>query len=289
VYEHARRRAGLVTSCELGRNPTRTATRRNLELLLPGAYVAATQPIEAEVLVWAVAARGLPTYAFAGATALWLYGQGAAPVRVEVAVPHGTRAALGPHVRVRRVCDDVLAGARTVGGSRLVRIEVAVVQAAEGKPRVEVVGLVAEILRRRRTTVPRLRAACRRGVGGSAAVRAAVDELAGTSLDGAVRRLRSALLRRGVTGLETEVRFVNAGGASCYADLLHRPTMTVVEMDGFTSHTALDRFRADRRRDRWLQAEHGVLTLRVHAGEDVEQVADEVCRVLERRAAEAAA
>jgi hypothetical protein len=65
--------------------------------------------------------------------------------------------------------------------------------------------------------------------------------------------------------------------------------MTVVEMDGFSSHTVLDRFRADRRRDRWMQAEHGVLTLRVHVGEDVEQVAEEVCRVLSRRASEPAA
>lgn len=278
-----------MSAADLGRNPTRTAARRNLEPLLPGAYLAATQPIDAKALVTAVVARGLSTYAFAGETALWLYGQGGEPARVEVAIPHGTRAALGQHVCVRRVCDDVLAGARVLDGKRVVRIEVAVVQAAGGRAPRDAVELVAEVLRRRRTTVPRLRAACRRGVSGSGAVRAAVDELAGTSLDGAVRRLRSALLRRGVTGLETEVRFVNSGGASCYADLLHRPTMTVVEMDGFTSHTALDRFRADRRRDRWMQAEHGVLTLRVHVGEDVEQVADEVCRVLARRGSEPAA
>lgn len=289
MHEQARRRGGVVRARDLGRNPGRTAARRGLEQVLPGAYVAATQPIDAQVLVTAVAARGLSTYAFAGSTALWLYGQGPAPAVVDVAVPHGTRAALGKHVSVRRVCGDVLTAARIVGGRRLVRIEMAVVQAAAGKPPHEVVELVAEVLRRRRTTVPRLRAACRRGVSGSAAVRAAVDELAGCSLDRSVRELRSALLRRGVTGLETEIRFVNAGGASCYADLLHRPTMTVIEMDGFTSHTALDRFRADRRRDRWLQAEHGVLTLRVHVGEDVEQVADEVCRVLARRLVQPAA
>jgi hypothetical protein len=279
----------VVSTADLGRNPSRTAARRNLVPLLPGAYLAATQPVDAEVVVSAVVARGLPTYAFAGETALWLHGQGRKPSRVDVVIPHGTRAALGPHVQVRRVCHDVLAGVRVLDGKRVVRIEVAVVQTAVGRSGQDVVDLVAEVLRRRRTTVPRLRAACRRGVSGSAAVRAAVDELAGTSLDGAVRRLHSALLRRDVEGIETEVRFVNAGGASCYADLLHRPTMTVVEMDGFSSHTAFDRFRADRRRDRWMQAEHGVLTLRVHVGEDIEQVADEICRVLRRRASEQAA
>jgi hypothetical protein len=215
MYERARRRAGVVSAADLGRNPRRTAARRNLEPLLPGAYLAATQPIDPKAVTTAVMARGLSAYAFAGETALWLYGEGREPALVDVAIPHGTRAALGQHVRVRRVCDDVLAGARVSGGKRVVRLEVAVVQA--------------------------------------------------------------------------EVRLANADGASCYADLLHRPTMTVVEMDGFVSHASLERFRADRRRDRWMQAEHGVLTLRVHVGEDLEQVADEVCRVLLRRASEPAA
>ena len=284
----ARARDGLVVPADLGAHPGRSATRTGLERLRRGAFVARTQPIDALVQVRAIdeVARD---YVLLGATALWMYDLGPAPATVEVGVRFSTRLVAPAGVRVRRVADAVLRGRRRVGGFNVVALEVAVVQAAEGQAADQVVELVAEVLRSRRTTIPRLRSVLRKGFRGSAAVRLAIDELSGQSLDVEVRRLHKALERRGVTGLECEVRFVNAAGASCYADLLHRPTMTVVEMDGFASHTARARFRADRRRDRWLQAEHGVLTVRVVVGEDVEQVADEICAVLRRRADEAAA
>ena len=97
----------------------------------------------------------------------------------------------------------------------------------------EVVALLEPLLRQRRTTIVRLRARCRRGLDGSAAVRRAVDELAGGSLEKAVRRLRMALEARGIAGLEPEVRFTNEAGASCYADLLHEASRKLVEVDGF--------------------------------------------------------
>lgn len=108
-----------------------------------------------------------------------------------------------------------------------------------------------------------------------------------------MRRLRDALEVRGVGGLRSEVRFVSAAGASAYADLLDEASATVVEVDGFLSHTDRARFRSDRRRDRWLHAEHGMLTVRVDAGEtldDLPAVADELAAlVLARRAQRARA
>lgn len=276
---------GVVLADELGRNATRAAARRGLVPLLPGAYVAATQPIDSRILAAAVTATMGGQYAFCGPTALWMYGLATEPSRVGLCIPHRTRLHLGPHVDVSRVAARVLQGARVVDGRVLVRLEVAVVQAAAAAPAAEVLALVADVLRRRRTAAPRLLSTCGRGLSGSSAVRAALAQLTGASLDAGVRRLLAALQRRGVSGLETEVRFVSAAGASCYADVLHRPTMTVLELDGFDSHSELQRFRTDRRRDRWMQAEHGVLTVRIDLAEDVERVADDVLVILRRRSA----
>jgi hypothetical protein len=284
--EHpARARDGVVLSGDLGKHPSRSAVRGGLQRLRRGAYIARTQSVDVAVQMRAVdeVARD---YVFLGATALWLYELGPEPQTVEVGVPHSTRLVAPPGVRVRRVAAVVLEGRRKVGGYDVVAVEVAVVQASPALAAEAVTELVGEVLRRRRTTIPRLRAVLRSGLRGSAAVRAAVDELSGQSLDLEVRRLQKALEQRAVTGLEREVRFVNDAGASCYADLLHRPTMTVVEMDGFVSHTGRGRFTADRRRDRWMQAEHGALTVRVVVGEDVQRVAEEICAILRRRAAE---
>lgn len=284
----ARDRSGVVPAEALGAHPGRAAVRNGLQLLLPRAYLAATQPVAPRAVVDAITATVRVRHAFRGWTALWLYGAVAEPPqRVEVCVPHSTRLDLGPVAGVKRVAPAVLLGARQVRGHSVVALEMAVVQAAAGLPGPDVLALLERLLRERRTTIPRLRGTCRRGLAGSAAVRAALDELVGGSLDAAVRQLRRALERRGVTGLEVEVRFVSSDGASCYADLLHRPTMTALEMDG-PSHLERQRFRADRRRDRWMHAEHGVLTVRIDVSEDVEAVADEVVLILERRVAAAA-
>ena len=284
----ARAERGVVPAALLGDRPSREAGRRRLVIVQPRVYVAVTQPVGAEEQVAAVRASARGRYAFLGSTALWLYGVAERPEVVEVGVPHATRwRARGP-VLVRRVAPSVLDGARCMRGSSVVALEVAVVQSAApgGRPALP---LVEQVLRNHATTIPRLRARCRRGVAGSAAVRRAVDELAGTSLDAAVRRLRDALAARGVHGLRTEVRFVSAAGASAYADLLDEASGTVVEVDGFVSHTERPRFRSDRRRDRWLHAEHGLVTVRVDAGEtldDLDAVADEIAAlVLHRRAA----
>jgi very-short-patch-repair endonuclease len=287
LSQQARAAHGLVAASLLGERPAREAAKRRLVIVQPRVYAAVTQPLTADQQVAAVRSSAQGSYAFVGWTALWLYGLADVPAPVQVGVPHSTRLRARPPVEVRRVAPAVLEGSRTVRGSRVVALEVAVVQACARGDR-PALALVEQVLRDRTTTVPRLRARCRRGVAGSAAVRRAVDELAGTSLDAAVRRLHDALEVRGVRGLRSEVRFVSAAGASAYADLLDEASATVVEVDGFLSHTDRARFRSDRRRDRWLHAEHGMLTVRIDAGEtldDLAAVADEVAAlVLARRA-----
>lgn len=286
----ARANSGIVPTSALGSHVSRSARTRGLVVVQPRALIARTQPVGPAELVAAVRTSREDGVAFLGWTALWLYGLAPPPEHVSVGVRHATRYRAAPTVRVRRLSASVLLGTRTVGEACVVALEVAVVQACERQPPAVVRELVERVLRDRRSTMSRLRGRCRRGVGGSAAVRRAIDELAGTSLDAAVRRLQAALTVRGVSGLRTEVRFESAQGASAYVDLLDEHSQTAVEVDGYLTHIERDRFRADRRRDRWMHTEHGILTVRVDvaetlAGAPLEAVADELAAlVLERRA-----
>lgn len=290
----ARDEQGIVRTADLGAHPSRVAARHGLVQVQPRVLIAGTQPVGAVQLVAAVEAGVLSEHAFLGRTALWLYGLRGEPDVVEVGVPHATRYRALPPLEVRRVAPVLLQGQRTVHGSRVVALEVAVLQASERLAPAEVLELVELVLRERRTTMSRLRGRCRRGVAGSAAVRRAVDQLAGTSLDAAVRRLRDALKKRGIDGLRVEAQFVSPGGGTAYVDLLDDAGHVAVEVERYLTHIERARFRADRRRDRWLHSAHDILTVRVDVSEtargpELEALADELgALVLARRAARAA-
>lgn len=287
----ARSQHGLVLSKQLGSSPGRVADRRHLVLLQPRVYIAETQPVGQLELVAAVRSSVQSAYAFLGETALWLYELGEPPDVVQVGVPHGTRFRARPPAVIRRVSPAVLRGRRPLACGHVVAPEVALIQAAAQLGPDRVLAVLENVLRDRRTTMPRVRSRLRRGLAGSAAVRAALDTLAGTSLDAAVRRLREALEALGVTGLEAELHFTSAAGASAYGDLVDEQGRTVVEVDGYLTHVQRARFRADRRRDRWLVAQHDYLTLRVDAAEtldDLPAVARELAEVIRRRRAQAA-
>jgi len=252
--------------------------------------VAVTQPVDLavhlEVLrsVWG----GRDVYA-TGATALWLHGAGERPERLVVAVPQTGELAARMPVQVRRLAPRVLEGWRVRQGIKVVALEIAVIQVAATTTQEQTVALVEELVRSRRTTLVRLRARCRRGLAGSAKVRAACDLLTGGSIDADVRRLHRALVARGITSLQLEVRFESGAGASAYADLYDPETKTAIEVDGRLSHTTKEQFRVDRRRDRWLRRQHGVTTLRVDVSEtreDLDALADELVELLESIAAE---
>lgn len=288
VVDAARANGGLVGSGVLGRHPGRTAGRGGLVRVQPRVWVAQTQPVGVRQQLIAVTSSIQGVHAFLGETALWGYGHGPEPEVVRVGVLHSTRYRAEPPVVVSRVAEHVLAGRRTVSGCSVVALEVAVVQAASRMRSPDVVRLLETVLRGRATTIPRLRSRCRRGVAGSANVRVAIDELIGMSLDGAVRALCAALEQRGVDGLRFEVRFTNSAGASGYADALDDAGRVVLEVDGYLSHVERQRFLADRRRDRWLHAEHELITLRVDAAEvaaDLDALADELAAIMLARRA----
>jgi very-short-patch-repair endonuclease len=286
-------REGVVLLKDLGQSPRRTAWSSGLRELHAGVFLARTQPATVAVHLAAVEAAWSGREVFVlGPAAVWLHGYGEAPERLSLGVPQTRELVTSPDVAVRRLAPSVLDGWRWRHGCRVVSLEVAVIQTAVDASPEEVLHLCEELVRSRRTTLARLRSRCRRGLNGSAAVRRACDQLSGGSMDADVRRLQRALAARGVTGLEVEVRFENGKGGSAYADLLHRPTMTVLEVDGRISHTSREEFRRDRRRDRWMRREHGVTTLRVDVSEireDLDAVADEIAALLDQIAAERSA
>lgn len=260
----ARERGGLVLAADLGTHPKRAASRRALEQVQRDAFVAATQPVDVRLHLDAlVHTRHDVEWCVTSEAALWLYGVAELPKEAILGIPLGRKLAVDPPLHVRRVAASLLEGNRPLEGCRVVALEVAVIQAAQTWAVARVRDLVEELVRSRRTTLTRLRARCRRGLAGSARVRRVCDELAGGSMEADVRRLRVALEMLGVTGLDAEVHFTDEAGRSAYADLLHRPTMTVIEVDGLVEHSRRQRFRADRRRDRWMRRLHGAMTLRV--------------------------
>lgn len=290
--ETARSNHGLILSSQLGSTPGRAAARRHLVLAQPRVYIAETQPVGPTEQVAAVRESVQSAYAFLGDTALWLYDLAGPPEVVQAGVPHATRFRALPPARIRRVAPAVLRGRRPLSSGYVVALEIAIIQAAARRPPEAVLTILENALRGRRTTMPRIRSRLRRGVAGSAAVRVGLDKLAGTSLDAAVRSLKGALEGLGVLGLETELHFRSTTGASAYGDLVDKQSRTVVEVDGYLTHVERARFKADRKRDRWLVAQHDYLTLRVDAAETVdglEEVATELAEIILRRREQLAA
>ena len=293
AVETALKRQGVVLLADLGPRPRHVAHAAGLRAIHAGVFLARTQPEGVAVHLAAVRAAWADREVYVlGQAALWLHGHGEPPSSVVLGVPDTHELVTSPDLQVRRVAPSVLDGWRWREGCRVVALEIAVIQLAAKTSYAELVRTCEELVRSRRTTLARLRARCRRGLKGSAAVRRACNELSGGSMDRDVRRLRTALAQRGVKGLEVEVRFENDAGGSAYADLLHRPTMTVLEVDGLLGHTSRDAFRRDRRRDRWMRRELGITTVRVDVREIREHLgalADELVSLLGVIAAERAA
>ena len=283
AVERAREQHGVVPLADLGSHAVRDAPGLGLRRVQLRAYVAQTQPYDVATQLASLKVTHPSGWWLRSGSALWVYGVADPPDQVEVAIELTSELVVRAPVVARRLSPRVLAGSRVVDGSPVVALEIAAIQWSYRRPHAEVVRMLEKLLRERRTTVVRLRARIGRGIAGSAAVRRALAELLGGSLDHDVRELRKALERLGVTGLECEVRFVSASGASAYSDLLHRPSMTLIEVDAVLDHAALDRFLADRRRDRWMLRDHGARTLRVDAREvrrDVDALAAELVTLL---------
>jgi len=276
LVARAHARGGLLLPAEVG--GLAAGRHRGLTVVQPGVLAAQTQPLDAAAVVRAVELSVAGRYWFAGRAALWLYGTAPVPDVVDVGVEDTRQLVLAPPVRVRRLAPSLLCSTRVVDGRPLVALETGVVQAAEQPD--DVLDLVECVLRRRLTTQDRLLRACRRGVAGSAALRAALDVVSDGDLEELKRRLKAALRAAGVRGLRSEVQVRSAAGAVAYLDLLDEASRNAVELDGWATHTDRVRFRADRRRDRWVRRELGILTTRVAADEVREDLPGVVAELL---------
>lgn len=263
----ALRRHGVVDLAELGADPTRAAARAGLLVVQRGAAVAATQPVGPLQQMYAVPLAVEAPFALLSGAALWAHGQGPLPDLVEVGVVQTRGLSLSPPVVARRVAAATLRQIVVRRDLPVVPLETATVQRCSRLTDTQAVILVERLLRVRATTPDRLRAACRRGLDGSRAVRAALVVVDGGDLELQKRRLRAGLVAAGVQGVRSEVHLVSAGGASCYLDLLHERSRKAVEVDG-GYHDLPGQRRVDRRRDRWVRREHGIEVIRV-ADEEV--------------------
>ena len=275
-------RAGVVDLAKAGDHPARIAARNGLVLLQPRAALARTQPVGALELMHASVLAVAPPRALLGEAALWAHRQGPLPDRVEVGVVDTRGVALWPPAVGRRVAADTLARIVVRRDLPVVPLELAVVQCCAQRGPVAGLALVERVLRRRATTPRHLREACRRGLEGSASVRAALRVLDGGDLETQKRRLRQALVSAGVEGLRGEVKLTSSTGTTCYLDLLHEESRKAVEVDGGYHELAAQR-AVDRRRDRWVLRDHGIEVIRV-ADEEVRrslaQVVDELVPIL---------
>ena len=260
-------RHGVVDLTALGTDPTRAAARAGLVIVQRGAAVAATQPIGPLQQMYAVPLAVPEPFALLSAAALWAHGQGPEPDIVEVGVELTRGLTLNGPVLARRLAPATLRQIVVRRGLPVVPLEMAAVQRSRRLTDAEAVTLVERLLRGRATTPDRLRAACRRGLEGSRAVRAALVAVDGGDLELQKRRLRAALVAAGVLGLRSEAHLVSAAGVSCYLDLLHEPSRKALELDG-GYHDLPGQRRVDRRRDRWVRREHGIEVIRV-ADEEV--------------------
>lgn len=153
------------------------------------------------------------------------------------------------------------------GRPPVVGLETAVVQSAESHE-VDVLAMVEEVLRHRVTTHDRLLRSCRRGVAGSGALRRALEVVADGDLELLKRRLGTA---SPAVGRRHRAAQRGPGAQRVGCGRLSRPRArrsgNVVELDGWARHSERGRFLADRRRDRWVRREHGLVTTRVAADE----------------------
>jgi hypothetical protein len=140
-------------------------------------------------------------------------------------------------------------------------------------PRDWVRDMTQHALRRRLVTFSSLARELGRGLAGAAVLRNVLEEVAPGYQVVWEGRLHAALVAAGVP-VEPQVEVLLADGSRAFLDLGDRRLRLGVEVDGLVSH--LDRFAADRRRDRLLMMA-GWLVVHVAAVE----VADDLPRVVQ--------
>lgn len=266
-------------------------TRRNLRTLVargrlvsphPHVYLASSTPDSLPARLWAAQLSIGPPMWFAGLAAAYVHRLDPLPAldRLDVVVPRSRRA---HGVAVRRVADSELAGVRVVGGHPVTSVPITLREVARVVDERRLVSVVQDALRRRLTTPWQLAAGTGRGRLGSAALRGAVEEAAG-SHSRAERRLAAGIRDRGLPRPRRQYPLRGTDGSSYWLDFCWPEARLGVEVDG-PVHLDAARFDRDLRRRNALLLDHGVRVLhfaepRIYA--DIGRVLDEIERGLRR-------
>jgi very-short-patch-repair endonuclease len=252
-------------------------------------YAAASTPQGLALRAWAaVLAVGSPV-ALGGLWAAWAMRLDRAPEIVDqrprVVVPKGRKCDRLIAVRAEQSRMDL--PVRFVDGLPVLSPERVLRQLAADQPYARVRDMVQHALRRRTVTFNGLARELGRGRHGAARLRGILSEVAPGFQVVWEGRLYDALLARGVR-LTSQLRVEVATGL-VYLDLGDQTLRFGVEVDGLVAH--LDRFAADRRRDRALHLA-GWLVVHVAVSElveDLDAAADEIAAAYHRRRLELSA
>lgn len=252
-------------------------------LVMADVLIGAGTPVTTELKAWTgVLAMSQPV-ALAARTAGVHLGLERVPdpPRPQFVVPSGRRFAHLPGLEVRRANSWHVTWH---AGLPVTPVPVTIRDLAGDVPRDRLRDVVQHALRRRRTSWRALEATLGRGLGGSAALRDVLAEVAPGYQVKWERTLHRAVARRGlVLRPQVPVRGPDGTIVACL-DLGDERLRFGVEVDGFVNHMA--RFVADRRRARKVAFDYGWLVA-VYAVEEVadhlDEVADEVVRYGDQR------
>ncbi|HEX6487925.1 MAG TPA: DUF559 domain-containing protein [Candidatus Dormibacteraeota bacterium] len=231
-----------------------------------------------EISLRAALQRLPPGAAFSGLTAAWLHGLDVElRGRVEVAVPNGQGVSARSGIAIARRAledDDVV----TVRHYHVTSICRTLLDLSWRLSVTEAVVFVDEALRKSLVDFSYLRSwlAIRRGVGGTARLRTAVDHAEPLSESPMETRLRMLLVLNGLPRPLAQVRIADAaGGFAGRIDLYYPDSRLGLEYDGATHHDSLA--EDNRRQNRLVNA--GVRLLRFTAGDISQRPAEVVAQV----------
>jgi predicted transcriptional regulator of viral defense system len=253
-----------------------------------GTYMTAGTPLTQQARR-EIARQSLPCdFAFSHLTAAQIWGLKAPPPTSVDVVIHDRHRIRSDYFVVRRVRGRMLRRRRFRKGVWVTDIETTILHCAAILSYDDLVTLVEDALRRGLTTLSRLRARLGRGLSGSAALRALLEELDDGFRDRWTRRLARRLIQRGAPLPEYEPPIVDPRtGRVIKPDLAWRALGVLGEVDDWSTHGDRSAQERDRARDRWLFATYGYIVVRTTPREirrNIDRVVDDFLAALDRAA-----
>jgi len=279
-------REQALTAGETGSSIRRRLRTGDWLQLSPATYVAASTPVTIPARLAAVALSSPIDYAVSQLCAAQIWGLRApAPTTPTIVIPDTSRLRRAGVV-ISRVRPQVLHRRQWRGGVPVTDVETTLIQCAAVITRDQLITLVEDAVRSRRTSLPRLWQRLRRGTSGSAALRRLLEELDRGFHDRWMRVVFRGLRRRGAPIPEHHQK-VRINGMTLYPDGLWRLLRIICEIDDFQTHGDPVAQTRDRRRDRKLRlAGYEILrTTPREIRDNLEEVLDDIIAAIAQRTA----